>query len=199
MYLFNVHWISLSPQQPPKESFKRNCLHPHFQARPRVPIVRSFKLAPECRAHNTRRNGCGTRPGFNAIIQNFPLIPMVCDSGEVFRDFLMSPSALLLDYSVSLMCKSMAFVWEDKEAESNRERNTQIVRASLSGKVVYSSRRLLRDVVCKGWLYRSLVDLLAPSVSSRESKVPAVGSHVQTARWKLPAGQSSCFCCPKFP
>ncbi len=178
MYCFNFRWISLSPQQPPKKSFKRNCLHPHFQARPRVPIVRSFKLAPESRAHNTRRNGCGTRPGFNAIIQKFPLIPMVCDLEEVFRDFLMSPSALLFDYSVSLVSKSMAFVWEDKAAESNRERNTQIVRPSLSGKVIYSSRRLLRDVVCTGWLYRSLVDLLASSVSSREPKVSAVGSHV---------------------
>lgn len=103
--------------------------------------------------------------------------------------------ALLFQYSGSLKSESMAFVWEDKTVERTRERNTQIARPSLSAEVIYSSPRLLKDVVCTGWLYRSLVDLLASSVSSCESKVSAAGSHVQTARGELPAGQTFCFYC----
>lgn len=85
-------------------------------------------------AHNTRGNGCGTRPGFNEIIPHFTWILMVCYLGVVFRDLLMYLSALLFQYSVSLMSTSMAFVWEDKTPESKRGRNTLIVYRLYLGK-----------------------------------------------------------------
>lgn len=90
-------------------------------------------------ALDTRRNGCGTRQGFNEIIPCFPWILMVFDLGEVFRDFLMSLSALLFQYSVSLMSTSMAFVWEDKTPESKRGRNTLTVSIWESGLFVSST------------------------------------------------------------
>jgi len=109
-------------------------------------------------AHDTRRNGCGTRPGFNEIIPRFSWILMVCDLGEVFGDLLVCPFRYFCFSTQSLYLiksTSMAFVWEDKTPESKRGRNTLFVYR------LYPGKWFIRLLDC--WRMSSArVDYIAP-------------------------------------
>lgn len=117
--------------------------------------MRSFKLAPEFRAHNTRRNGCGTRPGFNAIIQHFPSIPMVCDLGKYSEIFLCPFQHFCLS-TQSLWCLNPWLLFE----KTRQRRVTGKETPKLSDRL-YLGKWLIRLVDCWG-MSSARVDYIAP-------------------------------------